>query len=375
MADVIRKLAPSEHTQLLHLLERGFGHEEGFFQRESPQWYADPEACCATSYVIESGASLVSHVGLYPIEMTAAGLSCKVGGIGAVVTAPAERGKGHMSRLLQHVITAMRQEGYALSWLGGDRQRYNSYGWETAELTYELTITPRSLDWAAVVPAAMEERSPEEARPTIEALHRKACCWAARPNLAQQLGKQNLRIWTAEDGYAIVRGAEGGRQQILELVSASRREPRLIRTILEQTQATMASWRLPACDRERLARMMPYAAQWHAGPNGMYRIVDLALLIEAAVPHLRHWADALEGYSLCLAVQEHDRTMVATLSFSDGDVQVAAGRSADQVIEMDILEAARLLLGGPPSGHEAALPPCLLAALPLPAHILPMDSV
>jgi len=386
MADVVRKIVPSEHKSLLRLLERGFGHEEGFFQREIPQWYADPEVCCTTSYVVESSAGVVAHAGLYPIEITAAGVSYKVGGIGAVVTAPEERGRGHMSRLLQHLITTMRQEGYALSWLDGDRQRYNSYGWELAGLVYDLTISLRSLDWAAVVPVPIEERSPDEALPTIQALHRNAPCWAARPNLAQQLHKQNLRIWTTEDGYAIVRGADGAQQQILELVSASRREPRLIRAVLEAAGASQAEWGIAACDQERLARLMPYAAHWRAVPNGMFRIIDLTLLLEAARPHLRRWAEALEGYSLCLAVQEHDRTMAAILTFAGGDVQVTRGQmplhraaregsGTPQVIELSIIEATRLLLGGPPTGHEAHLPPCLLAALPLPAHILPLDTV
>ncbi|MGI6379729.1 MAG: GNAT family N-acetyltransferase [Anaerolineae bacterium] len=375
MADVLRQVLPSEHEQLLHLLERGFGHEVGFFQREMPHWYADPEICCANSYVIETGAGIVAHAGLHPIEMTATGLSCKVGGVGCVVTAPEERGKGHMSRLLQHVITTMRQGGYALSWLAGDRQRYNSYGWEAAGLVYDLLITVRSLEWAAVAPLPMEERSPERALATIEALYRKSCCWAARPRLAEQIARQNLRIWTTEDGYAITRGAPGKRQQIVELVSASRREPRMIRTILEATGASEATWELPACDGERLPRLMPYAAQWHAGPNGMFRIVDLALLLEAAVPHLRRWANALDGYSLCLAIQEHDRTMSATIAFGGGEVQITRGRCADEVIELDILEATRLLLGGPPTGREAKLSPCLLAALPLPTHILPLDAV
>lgn len=375
MSDIIRKIAPTEHELLLRFLERAFRQEQGFFDREMPQWYGDVLACCSGSYVVESDGKIVSHVGLYPIEMTAAGVSLKVGGIGAVATAPEERGKGHMSRLLQHVIEVMRHEGYALSWLGGDRQRYNNYGWELAGLTYDLTITTRSLDWAAVKPAPAEECPPKKALPVVEALHDRACCWAERSRLAQQLAKQNIRFWITENGYAIVRGTQGEKQQILELVSTSHREPGLIRAILDQTNASEATWAIAACDRDRLARLMPYAAYWRSGPNGMYRMIDLALLLDAAKPYLRRWAGALEGCCLCLAIQEHDRTTTVTLAFVDSDVRVTPGCSADQVVELSIIEATRLLLGGPPTGHEAALPPSLRAALPLPVHILPLDSV
>ena len=384
MSEIIRQLEPAQHDELLRFLERAFGHDRGFFEKEMPQWYGDPVACCEGSNVILAKDQIASHVGLYPIEVSAAGVSLTVGGIGAVATAPEERGKGHMSRLLQHVIEVMRERGYPLSWLGGDRQRYGTYGWETAGLTYCLTFSKRSLDWTAVRPLAAQPVEPDEAVPVVEALQRHAICWTQRPRLAQQLRKQNTRIWTCEDGYAIVRPTNHGRSeerlQILEMVSTSHREPRLIRTILEASEATEAEWYLAACDRDRLARLMPYASYWRSGPNGMARIVDLTRLLEAARPYLRHWAEAVagladEGCSVCLAIQEHDRTTAATLTFAAGDVQVLPGCHADQRVDLDIVEATRLLLGGPPTSHESELPLCLGAALPLPMHVLSMDYV
>jgi len=379
MSDIVRKLAPEQHEDLLRFLERSFQHERGFFEREMPHWYADVTACCESSNVILSKGKIVSHVGLYPIEVSADGVSLTVGGIGAVATAPEERGHGYMSRLLQHVIEIMRQRGYPISWLGGDRQRYGTYGWELAGLTYHLTFSNRSLDWAAVRPLPAQVSTPEEAVPVVEALHRHSTCWTERPRLAQQLEKQNTRIWTCEDGYAVVRphigNQAGKRQEILELVSASHREPRLIRTILLETGATQAEWGLAACDQNRIARLMPYVAHWRSGPNGMYRIVDPTRLLEAARPYLQRWAVALEGYALCMAIQEHDRTTSVTLGFAGGEVQVMPGCHSEQRLELNILEATRLLLGGPPVSYEGELPPCLLAALPLPVHIPPMDYV
>ncbi|MGC9360189.1 MAG: GNAT family N-acetyltransferase [Anaerolineae bacterium] len=382
MSEIITQLEPDQHEELLRFLERAFEQERGFFQREFPHWYTDPTTCTKASHVILSDGKIASHVGLYPIEVSADGVSLTVGGIGAVATAPEERGKGHMSRLLQYVIEVMRQRGYPLSWLGGDRQRYGTYGWEAAGLTYRLTFSKRSLDWTAVRPIATQLAEPEEAVPIVEALHRHATCWTRRPRLAQQLRAQNTRIWTCEDGYAIVRRTNHGRSeerlQILEMVSTSHREPRLIRTIIEASEATEAEWSLAACDQARLARLMPYAAHWRSGPDGMYRIVDPVRLLEAAKPYLRRWADALDGCSLCIAIQEHDRTTAVTLAFAEGDVQVTPTpplAPAEQRVDLDILEATRLLLGGPPTNHETELPAGLLAALPLPMHIPPMDHI
>jgi predicted N-acetyltransferase YhbS len=356
----------------MRVLERCYGASPGTFEREYPHLYRPTAEALAMAYVIEQQGTIVSHVGVYPIEVMVHGVPILVAGIGGVGTLPAARGQGHMTRLLYHVIEEMRAHGYVLSWLGGDRQRYNAFGWERAGLAYELTFSRRSLDRAGVQAVPIEACFPDDALPAVERLQSLPALHVRRPDLALQLRKQGLRLWVAEDGYAIVHGNLFGPLSIAELVSASGREAGMVRALLDWTGRNDISWQIPACEEERLSRVVPYTSRWHAGNWSMYRIVDLARLLALMQPILARRAAPLRDGALSIAVREHDRTDAATLVVRGGDVQVLPGRQAERTVEWSAVEAVRALLGGPP---VAEMPAELAPLLPLPAYVPPLDHV
>jgi predicted N-acetyltransferase YhbS len=373
--DAIRNLQLEEFDGLMRFLERCYGASPGWFEREHPHRYRPTAEMCATAYVIERSGQIVSHVGLYPIEVIVHGISISIGGIGAVGTLPSARGEGYMTKLLCHVIHVMREQGYPLSWLGGDRQRYNAFGWERAGVTYDLKFSRRSLDRTGVEPVPVEARFPADAVDIVERFQRLAVCHVRRPNLALQLRKEELRIVTAEDGYAIVQGSLFGPLSILELVSASGQESGMIRALLDWTGRSEISWEIPAWEGERLARLMPCVKQWRAGGWQMYRVVDLTRLLALVKPILCRRAAPLRDFGLSIGIREHDRTDVATLCVRDGHVEVIPGRNAEQYVGWSSVEAARLLLGGPPIGAESEIPAELAALLPIPVHVPGLDHI
>ena len=278
-----------------------------------------------------------------------------------------------MTQLLYHVIDEMRAQGYALSWLGGDRQRYNAFGWERGGLAYNLTFSRRALDWAGVESVPIEARYPIDALDIVERLQSLPACHARRLDLALQLRKDGLRVWVSEDGYAIVRGRLFASLYILELVSASGREAGMIRALLDWTDRGEISWVLPASDRERLARVMPCVSHWRAGGWDMYRIVDLTRLLRGTAPIVARQAVPLRDFSQSIGIREHDRTDVATITVRDGNVQVLPGRDAEHYVEWTAVDAVRALLGGPPVAP--GIPPDLAALLPLPVYVPQLDHV
>jgi hypothetical protein len=82
---------------------------------------------------------------------------------------------------------------------------------------------------------------------------------------------------------------------------------------------------------------------------------------------------------LAIGMVEHDRTQAATLSVRDGEVEVAPGRHAEAYYEWSVVDAARLLLGGPPVVRPQEMPAALWnglnALLPIPAYLPPLDHV
>lgn len=377
MSVSVRHPRVEEFDALMRLLELGFGHSKGFFERTLGHvCRPDPEAL-AWSYVIEEGGQLVAHVGVYPIEVIADGVPLRIGGIGQVCTHPQARGKGYMSTLLRHSIDEMRARGYHLSWLGGDRQRYNTLGWERAAPGYTLVWSRRSLERQQVAPWPIEEQYPQDALAHVQRFQAQQPCVVVRPGLAVQLRRPGLRAWTSDDGYALAEGEEHSRLPIMELVSTSGHELELIRALIERTAADGAEWTLPAWDA-RLPRLMRAVEGYRSDGWWMYRIIDLYGLLQTARSYLERRAQAVRDFAVTIGIREHDRLDLATVAVENGVVEVRTGRHAAGVIELDPIEAVRLFLGGPPIGDPPTgdpVPPQLVALLPIPVYVPPLDHL
>lgn len=366
----IRTVRADEWEEFQRFLERSYGHSKGFFTRYYPHIYRTDEEALGCFFVLEKDGRIVSHVGLFPLECVALGCKLTVGGIGGVATLPGERGKGYMSRLLRHVIGRMKERGYPLSGLGGDRQRYNAFGWDLAGMKYTLTFTHRSMERAGVVPAEVEEVTPQEASFEVERLLGTIPLRVERKRTLPAIDRPGVRAWLSEDGYVLSKGEAFGPHQILELASPTGREPELIRAVMERSFSGEVSLQMSAWDEERLARLMPSAAGWGAGPDWCYRIVDLAGLLKAYRGWLEGRAKGVAPFELSVGIRFQDEVQQATIFLRDGKPEVARGRHADMYFELDALEGVRTLLGGPSRrlGNLSAL-------LPLPIHIPPLDHV
>ncbi len=371
----IRTVRVEEFDGFMRFMERAYGHSRAFFTRFYPHLYRPTPEACANCYVIEEHGQIVSHVGLFPIRVSTAGVRLTLGGIGGVATLPQARGKGYMTRLLHHAIDEMRARGYPVSWLGGDRQRYNAFGWEMAGLAYQLTFSRRSLSWHDVTPASIEEVLPAEARPVIAAHQHRPACHAHRPDLPARLRRQDLRFWLAADGYVVAVGPGRDHVKVIELVSASGNEAGLLRAVLDWNFATDVTWELSAWERERLARVMPCAADWRMREHGMYRLNDLTALLTASLPFLTQRAAALRDASVTLRLREHDRITDTTLRVRDGSVQIHAGQHAAPTIELSSVDAARLIFGGPAPAGLAQVPTSIQTLFPIPVYIPYLDRV
>ena len=100
------------------------------FENLIPAFYKSTEECMRFNYAIRKNGKIRSVVGLFPVELNMGDKILKVGGIGGVATHPKERNSGMMRRVMETCINTMKEEGYHISCLGGQRQRYNYYGYE-----------------------------------------------------------------------------------------------------------------------------------------------------------------------------------------------------------------------------------------------------
>lgn len=371
----VRTVRASELEDFYCYLETCFGHARGFFQRAYPHLYGDAGVARACDYVIERKGKIVSHVGVYPLHMVVEGVAVPVGGIGGVATLPGNRGKGYMATLLHHSICVMREQGFLVSGLGGDRKRYNRYGWEQAGLVYNLNFTPRSLQKAGVKSVKMTETTLAEAYPMIRRLYMRPICHVRRPKLRKQLKKADLYFWVGGGGYAITTGEHSGNVNIVELVSSAGREAAMIGGMMDKRFASTGKWHVPAREKGVLGRIMPAVSHWAPDNDWLYRIMNLSQLLRAYVPILSKKTAGVKNCEATVTVIEHDRKDRATVTVEDGRVEISDRKLSKVRIELDAVEAVRLVFGGPQGADFDLLPPGMQSMFPLPVHVPFIDRV
>ncbi|MCL1951879.1 MAG: GNAT family N-acetyltransferase, partial [Oscillospiraceae bacterium] len=94
--------------------------------------------------VWEDGA-LKAAVGLYVNEVEIAGQPLRVGGIGNVAVARGSRRKGYMKLAMDAAMDAMRAAGCDFAELGGQRQRYQFWGFERGGLAVNASFSAKNL--------------------------------------------------------------------------------------------------------------------------------------------------------------------------------------------------------------------------------------
>ena len=374
MSETIRTLRLEEFDSFMRFLERSYGYRRDWNDRHAPHLLRPEPEFLDRWLVVESEGRVVSAVGAYPLALIAGPARVMTGGIGDVGTLPGERGKGYMSRLLEATIDRMRERGWPLSALWGDRQRYGSFGWETCGLAWILTLNRRSLERNGIRPAEVEEadaRDPEVVA-RVRELHATLPFRVERPFLHLQLPAGNARIFLGSDGYLISTTEYSGNPNVVEVASPTGREAELILGAMDWTCGGAAEVWLGPDEGERAERLARVMNHWRAVTQGMFRIIDWPGVLEALRPLLEQRAAGLAGFRTCLGCRWREEVQWATIEWDGAAISLEAKRQPDGVeVELPLLTA--MLLGGPHAAPMQLGP--LGRLLPVPLHIPPLDHV
>lgn len=141
----IRLVKKSEFEELMNLMNIAFSFnkEEDKFEHILPKLYFKDN-----NNMIHYGAyvegKLVASIGLYFMEFISKYSQLKVGCVGAVSTHPYYRNKGYFSLLIKKIISYAKRHKFDLLFLGGNRFRYNNYGFENAGRILNVVISKRT---------------------------------------------------------------------------------------------------------------------------------------------------------------------------------------------------------------------------------------
>lgn len=274
-------------------------------QRQYPHLYQKEKSHMDRHLVLRDQSGIIGQLAIHPVELRLeGGIVLRAGGIGTVATHPERRGEGIMGRLLQAAVDLMHERAYDLSILGGDRQRYNWFGWENAGTHVAFHVTKRTLGRVS----AAERRLRLLCNPVLDpALRRRIKAESQRrqvgvvraPRAIEPLFKRTSRdLWVVRDGRRfayLVLGGAGHQARPYERVDEAGGDGDLVHSALRLLMARykIDSLRAVAApDPLDIQLYEPISSQWSLGSDMMLNMLNHGNLLRAIEPLVRQRAQA-----------------------------------------------------------------------------------
>lgn len=292
-----RPVADDEVVRHQEVIDHAFDDDAGPPDYEGPD---DLDDYIAERWGLYDDGELLSACVLYDLDVTLAGGTTPVGGIGAFATPPEHRSQEHGTHLQREALATFHERGYPYAVLWPESiPYYRRHGWGLVHDRTKYGFTPAAIgDIGANVPAGRFERvRPDEYErllPIYErfrdqfalAIDRTEKWWETRV-----LADTWTYCWTPADaddpaGYVVFTLPQEGDDSVLaidELVSASEAARRALLTFVERhaPQVEWIRWRCPEETRLLTEATDPGEVSVWIEPGAMGRIVDVRAAIEA----------------------------------------------------------------------------------------------
>jgi len=110
-----------------------------------PKLYKKEYRPWENNYCVWEDGVMVAAVGMYVYDAEIAGEALRVGGIGNVAVARKCRRKGYMKLAMDAAMDAMKAAGCSFGELGGQRQRYQFWGFERGGAAVDASFSEKNL--------------------------------------------------------------------------------------------------------------------------------------------------------------------------------------------------------------------------------------
>ncbi len=314
------------------------------FQTLLPRLYGPQASFEPLHYLVKEDGKIRAMVCVLPMEYQVGETVLKISGVGTVSVHPAARGRGYMKKLMNWALRDMQERGEAFSVLGGQRQRYEYFGYTPSGVKLTYTITRDNLrhryagrTFAEITLRPMEEKD-----------------WAACHALYQKLPAGTLRSreefpailrswdavpWTVEKDGKVAGYFCLAAQRILELVlDDPGLLPEVLQGIFQTTGLAECFLSLPDWETS-LTPELGHLAEWYRLEcDNNYRIFDFPAVARAFLQMKAAYTFLPDG-QLSLALTDGQQL---TLTVSGGVPSVTETANPD-AWQLTPLEAQRLL--------------------------------
>ncbi len=369
MSTTISRLQAADFAEALDVLNLAFGKAPPRdFAAILPALYQREEEAMSWNFALRESGRIRAIVGMFPLACRWGGASLRVAGIGGVSCHPHARGRGYMQQLMAHCVAVAPGEGFDLSWLGGQRQRYGYFGYEKCGVYYRLTLSQTNVRHAFgatdfgidFIPLARQDRTHlqgalglHDAQPFggLRARHRfydLLLSWGHRPYVVRARDGRMI-------GYLV---AQADRTGVTELLAVNEGEPELDIAAAWVQRYGNTSFELPPWSRllPKLARLSEGVS---ASSSGNWQIFDWAATLDALLKTRAALGPLVDG-AVVVEIAGYGRVALEVR----GAAAQCVGTEAAPALQLDALTAMRLLCG--------PLPPSLVS--PLPAAAAPLEQ-
>ena len=375
-----------DNASLLAFLDEVFFEEAGngtHFLTLLPKIYKDQYRPAWNNFVVqEAGGAFRAAVGNFDNDMTVGGVDLKTCCIGNVAVGSAYRSMGYMIELMNASLEDMKQRGVALSYLGGQRQRYGYFGYENAGTCYNFGFSVRSLKHAlkgVESGLTMEKLSPDDkeairfidgvyakspviSRRAPEAYYDILCSWEDIPYLVKENG--------AAVGYAVL---SDRLDHVGEFGLADNALlPRFVSAVLSLCGKDSVGFTVAPFETEKLDFFSKNGSWMKIDHCESVCVLDFKTVLTAYLRAKAAFSALCDG-ELTVLIHGKAGDECLKLAVRDNEVFVEDFAGTPQ-FELDCLAAVRAFFSNYPT-DRAAFPPAVQQWLPLPMFFSSRDTM
>ena len=381
-----------DYDDVLDFIEFVFSqsHNPHDFLAMLPKLYKREYFMDGIHYLAREGERIKAVVGAFPLKIEFAGGPSLPGrGIGMVSVHPRARSKGYMKTLMNMALDDMKKDGMVFSCLGGQRQRYEYFGYTPAGNTYVFTVRDANIrhtlgkDWNTRLVVKPVNAGDKTVLDSIQTLHEAKCVrlFRSRDRLFDILSSWSANIFAFFEGdnfegYLINRA---GSSDIVEinLVHPSRMCEAIalfLRTMKEKRGQDSLTVLAGPHEAEKVTILSQFAESCHQGSAYHFNVLDFKALVEPFLKFKAQQRTLAEG-SFVLKINGAPGDCLQ-LTVRGGKAEISETSAAPD-LSLDPLEATRFFFSpvsgitNPAIGEKVFLQ----SLLPLPLFYEKMDGV
>lgn len=351
MAELMR-MTPADRDEVLYVMNTSFGQD---FEHNLPIMWNDDDLYMPRHFGVREDGKLVAIIGVYPLPVRIAGRDLLFSTMGNVGTLPEYRGKGYMKQMLAASIEELARLDVDAARLGGQRQRYNRFGFDHGGINAGFNLTRKNISAKfGEIERTLEfrplERADHEGIAFARMLHRRQGIYTIRET--DDDFWLTLRAWDCfpylvyESGtpVAYLSGNTDGTSVVEQGAVSTEIYSRMLREWLISHDAPRTSVRLSPWETAEIAELSSYCEGWNVYDTSMFRISHWDKVTEALLALALTFRDLPDGTAR-VGIEGFG---TLEMSVSGGSAHCEMNDSAPE-ITLDRLAAVRMLFGPLPS--------------------------